>query len=218
MLRLLLSLLNPFKKGKRRKKHSLLLSLRTCLFRICIIILRRYYRRYSYVDTISLGDLKVRQSRRDMEFEEWLSQLKIDIRPHFYIARGMPQKQSKHWLRPFYKFFRMELETIIINDKYEIKINRTHQLVLNTNVKGQLRLSNDNDILQRCEFNAIAPKQKFEDKALKPNVFNRPEATIISKKKRVSLGESKPITPDNIRIQEQPVLIQVRGAEIDESF
>jgi len=215
MLRLFLLLLNPYRKGLLRKKPTLLQQSRIWVYRTIIMMLKNYYRRYSYLDVIHLGDVEIRQSRRDLEFEKWLSQLKIDIRPHFYSASKMPQRTTPYWWRPFYKFFHMEIVTMIVRDKKEIILNRTHSLTINSNMKGYLKLSDKNDILQRSEFKAVTSRPKTDRIPVRP-VFKR----------KVSLGEAGPITPPlrepekpEVQIQvEPPKIIQIQGAEIDESF
>ena len=122
LLRFFLSLLNPFNKGALQKKLSLLQQIRIWIYRVIIIILKNYYRRYSYLDVIYLGDVEIRQSRRDLEFEKWLSQLNIDIRPHLYSVVNIPTKITPRWWRPFYKFFHMEIVTTVVQDKNEITL------------------------------------------------------------------------------------------------
>ena len=236
MLRGLLSLMNPFKDGPLRKKQNFLQRVRREVYSWCIYFMASFYKRYAYADLIDLGDVKIFQSRRDPQFELWIRQLGIDTSPRLQMAREMPKNTKTTWWRPFYKFFHLETVMKIFCGGDEIVLDRTHELSMTTNLNGRLKLSNDEDILQRCEFvvNASpAPKKVIEEV---------PKTPKKKKGTKVSLGETKPIlpptkpvTPPTKPVQPPakpifppiekpkptaptPSTKQLRGAEVDESF
>ena len=236
MLRELLSLMNPYKNGRRRKKQNILQRVRTEAYSWGIRLMWIFYKRYAYADIIDFGDIKIHQSRRDPQFEQWIRQMGIDVGPRMQLASQMPTDTKISWWRPFYKFFHLETVTKISRGKDVITLDRTHGLTLTTNLKGRLKLSDDEDIIQRSEFvvNALpAPKKVIEEV---------PKPPKKKKGTKVSLGETKPIlpptkpvTPPTKPVQppakpifppiEKPKPIaptpptkQLRGAEVDESF
>lgn len=223
MLRILLHIINPYKKGQLRKKVSFLQRIRIGLFSGSIRFLSLFYKRYAYVDIVEIGDVKVYHSQRDLLFEQWLFQTKKDVRPHMHTSNSMPSNASNRWWRPYYKFFHMETVTTIIRSKEEISLHRMNGLKMTASLKGQLRLSDKNDIIHRSEFKAGMRKRLgiFEGPPL-PQPSPRPK----QKKEKISLGDKKPITFPNddlpidgtIILEPKVTIKQIQGAEIDESF
>ncbi len=214
LLRTLLNIMNPYKAGAMRKRMNILQRIRVWMFVGGVRFMSVFYKRYAYADIVDLVDVVVSQSRRDMEFERWLSHIKIDVRPHLRSASELPASGKLHWYRPFYKFFHMEQLMTVYHANRKITIDRTYWLSLATNTRGRLKLSTQEDIIQRCEFKVgglTLPRLNVEE----------PKVPKKTKKGRVSLGETKPI---NIQIDEPqpappaPVTRQIKGAEVDESF
>lgn len=228
MLRLILKYLNPF-NGEMSQKKTFLWRLRLWLFGMSIRTLKNLYRQYGFLDIINIGDVEIRQSKRDLEFEKWLSSLKMDIRPHLFVTSEMPVSMDHRWWRPFYHFFHMEYVTLISYGKNEIILNRTCDLTMIANVKGVLKIADETDILQRSEFKAIVPNRisdtvKNGNQPIEPRqavniTKDNPNGTKTHNK--VSLGEVGSIDlPDSRSVTQrtEPTIIQVQGAEIDESF
>ena len=181
-----------------------------------------FYKRYAYADLIDLGDVKILQSRRDPQFELWIRQMGIDTSPRLQMAREMPINTKTTWWRPFYKFFHMETVTKIFRGNDEIILDRTHELNMTTNLNGRLKLADDDDILQRCEF--VAGASPVEKKI----ILEVPKTPKKAKKAKVSLGNTQPISlpveepPPTIEepkpVEPVPTTKQIQGAIIDESF
>lgn len=217
--------MNPNNKGFVRKKDNLLHQVRAHVYCWIIRCLSVYYTRYAYEDIIDLGIIKVCQSHRDVQFEQWLAKIKIDVRPHLKPTNKIPSKKKARWWRPFYKFFHMETITSISHNKDEIVLYRSSDLWMTTNLDGRLELSEDKDILRRSRFKAslsfldkpnIAGKSKT-----RPSSWTGDNNKEISGNGKVSLGEAGfPFSyGDKIKTDSPASSVKkVQGAEIDESF
>ena len=82
ILRLLLTLLNPYKHGRLPRRKDIWLRCRIIVFTFCVRRLQRRYRQYAHYDGINMGTMKIVQSCRDEIFESWLKSIGQDIRPH----------------------------------------------------------------------------------------------------------------------------------------
>ncbi len=241
MFRLILTLLNPYKNGLSQKKTSFWIRLRMWVFGACVRMLKNFYRRYAYSDVIMLGDTEITLSRRDHEFEQWLSQLKLNVQPRLQTSTRKPVNKKEHWWRPFYKFFRMEQITMIAHDKKKIIFDRTRDLTITSDMEGQLKLSDDNDTIQHSEYKVVIPDRKklFEkekdiaEETLPSEDKTEPETKPVTlnpraNKNKVTLGEIGPValprkesdieTNKTDTINPEPVIIKVPEGEIDESF
>lgn len=224
-LRLLLNAMNPYKKEMERKKKNLSNQVLLFIYSGIIRCLSVFYTRYAYEDTMDLGYIKVYQSRRDVQFEKWLTQMKFDLRPHLKPTNKIPYKKRTRMWRPFYNFFHMETITSFSYDKYEIVLHRSSNLWMTTNLDGSLELSDDKDIMQRSKFKASLPFLDKLDSADKSKI--RLSSSTENKKRKmssndkVSLGETRlPFThSDEIKIDSPTSSVRkVQGAEVDESF
>ena len=224
-LRLLLNLMNPYKRGRMRKKDNLLHQVRLFIYCWIIRCLSVYYTRYAYEDVIDLGHIKVYQSHRDVKFEQWLTQMKIDVRSHLKPTNKIPTKKKSRWWRPFYKFFHLETITSFSHGKYEIVLHRSSDLWMTTNLDGSLELSDDKDIIQRSKFKASLSFLDKQDSAEKSKI--RISSSTENKKRKktsngiVSLGETRlPFSySDEIKIDSPTSSVKkIQGAEVDESF
>lgn len=223
-LRLLLKTMNPY-KGYVRKKDKLLHQVRFVVYCWIIRCLSVYYTRYAYEDIIDLGIIKVCQSQRDLQFEQWLTQMKIDVRPHLKPTNKIPTKKKTRWWRPFYKFFHMETITSISHNKDELVLYRSSDLWMTTNLNGRLELSDDKDILQRSRFKAslsFLDKPNIADKSkIRPSSWTEDKKRKHSGNGKVSLGETGfPFSYGDEIKTDSPVssVKKVHGAEVDESF
>lgn len=224
-LRLLLNLMNPYKRGGMRKKDNLLHQVRLVIYCWIIRCLSVYYTRYAYEDIIDLGHIKVYQSQRDVKFEQWLTQMRIDVRPHLKPTDKIPTKKKTRWWKPFYNFFHMEAIMSFSHDKYEIVLHRSSELWMTTNLNGSLELSDDKDIMQRSKFKAPLSFLDKLDPADKSKI--RLSSSTENKKRKKSsnskvlLGETRlPFSySDEIKIDSPTSSVKkVQGAEVDESF
>lgn len=224
-LRLLLNLMNPYKRGRTRKKDNLQHQVRLFIYCRIIRYLSVYYTRYAYEDVIDLGHIKVYQSHRDIKFEQWLTQMRIDVRSHLRPTNKNPTMKKARWWRPFYNFFHMETITSFSYDKYEIVLHRSSNLWMTTNLDGSLELSDDKDIMQRCKFKASLSFLDKLDSADKSKI--RLSSSTENKKRKmssngkVSLGDTRlPFSySDKIKIDSPTSSVKkVQGAEVDESF
>lgn len=225
ILRMLLNVMNPYKRGRAQKNINHLHQVRVVVYCWIIRCLSVCYTRYAYEDIIDIGHIKVYQSRRDEQFEQWLAQIKIDVRPHLKPTNMIPAMKKFRWWRPFYKFFHMETITSIFHDKDEIILHRSPELWMTTTLNGCLELSDDKDILQRSRFKALL---SLCDKPNNINKsINRPSSwagDIMRKDSgngKVSLGETRFPSSHNNEIMTDLSTSSVRkvqGAEVDESF
>ena len=222
LLRLLLSVMNPYKRGRMQKKNNLLHQVWIFIYCWITRCLSVYYTRYAYEDIIELGRIKVYQSRRDVQFEQWLTQMRIDVGPHLKPTNKIPTKKKSHWWRPFYNFFHMETITSFSHGKYEIVLYRSPELWMTTNLDGSLELSDDKDILQRSRFRSslsFLDKLDIADKSK-----SRPSSWTENKREKssngkISLGEKKFPFSYNVKIDSPTSSVKkVQGAEVDESF
>ena len=225
ILRLLLIVMNPFKRVRVRKNNNRLHQVRVVVYCWIIHLLSVYYTRYAYEDTIDLGHIKIYQSHRDVQFEQWLAQMKIDVRPHLKNTDSIPTTKKARWWRPFYKFFHLETITSFSHDKYEIVLHRSPELWITTNLNGKFEISDDKDIMQRSRFKAsmsFLDKPKFADKSkIRSSSWIENEKGIKYGKGKVSLGETNLPSSNSDEIQiDSPTssVKKVQGAEIDESF
>lgn len=221
---MLLNLINP-NKGYVRKNGHLLHQVRVAVYCWIIRYLSIYYSRYAYEDFIDLGLIKVCQSQRDVQFELWLRQIKIDIRPHLKPTNKILTKKKTRWWRPFFKFFHFETTTTFSHGNDEIVLHRTSGLWITTNLKGVLELSEDKDILQRSRFKAslsFLDKPNITDKSkIRSSSWTENKKGGESGSGKVSLGETRlPFSHnDEIKTDSQTSSVkQVQGAEVDESF
>ena len=217
--------MNPYKRGRMRKEDNFLHQVRLVVYCWIIRCLSVYYTRYAYEDFIDLGRIKVYQSQRDEQFEQWLAQIKIDVRPHLKPTNKIPTKKKARWWRPFYNFFHMETITSFSHGKYEIVLHRSSDLWMTTNLDGSLELSDDKDIMQRSKFKASLSFLDKLDSAEKSKI--RISSSTENKKRKkssngkVSLGETRlPFSySDEIKIDSPTSSVKkIQGAEVDESF
>ena len=225
ILRLLLNVMNPYKKGMVRKNNNRLHQVRVVAYCWIIRCLSVCYTRYAYEDIIDLGYIKVCQSQRDVQFEQWLAQIKIDVRPHLKPTNMIPTMKKSHWWRPFFKFFHMETITSISHGKDEIVLHRSPELGMTTTLNGSLELSDDKDILQRSRFKAslsLRDKTNIIDKSINcPSSWAEEIKGKDSGKGRVSLGETGLPSSYSDEIKSNSPTSSVKkmqGAEVDESF
>lgn len=208
-----------------RKKDDFLHQVRLVIYCWIIRCLSVYYTRYAYEDIIDLGHIKVCQSRRDVNFEQWLTHMRINVRPHLKPTNKIPTKKRTRWWKPFYNFFHMETIMSISYNKFEIVLHRSSELWITTNLKGSLELSDDKGALQRCRFKVPS---SFLDK---PNIMDksiiRPSSWSENKKgkkfgnHKVLLGETElPFTHSDDIKSDSPIssVKKMQGAEVDESF
>ena len=228
ILRLLLTLLNPYKNGRLPRRKSFWLRCRIAVFNFSIKRLQRRYRQYAYYDGINLGTVKIIHSCRDEEFEGWLKKIGMDIRPHLVSSKNYPEGEERHGTKPFYKFFEFNRQLIVYNSGKVLVINRSSQLSVNNEIKGTLNISDDTDILLRTEFKSAfkiqkaAPvKETVKDEFPKEPVLEKPP----KQRDKVSLG--KPAIKTTPPVVEPPVVKppekedtgrKMRGVEVDESF
>lgn len=215
VLRFLLHMINPYKNGRLQKKNSFPHRLLLGIYNSSMRALMHFYKQYAFVDVVQVDCYEVRQSHRDIEFEKWLSQMKVDLGQHLHQAKDMPKLIEKKWWRPFYKFFHFEHVMSISYEKGEINLSRTPNLTIMTQMKGQFKLSDCRDVVQRSEFKVVSSSKER----------NNPDIMVSSatrEKKKVSLGDTSPIVvtinEPETKVVTPAVIRQLQGAEIDESF
>ena len=229
ILRLLLTLLNPYKNGRLPRRKGFWLRCRIAVFTICVRRLQRRYRQYAYYDGINLGTVKIIQSCRDEVFESWLKAIGQDVKPHLSSSKTYSEdKEDGFGLKPFYKFFDFKRQLIVYNSGKMFVIDRSSQLSINNEIKGTLNISDETDILLRTEFksafklqNAVPVKETVKDESPKEPVQEMPP----KRRDKVSLG--KPAIKTTPPVVEPPVVDppvkedtgrKMRGVEVDESF
>ena len=233
ILRLLLTLLNPYKNGRLPRRKGFWLRCRIAVFNFSVKRLQRRYRQYAYYDGINLGTVKIIHSCRDEEFEGWLKKTGMDIRPHLVSSKNYPEGEERHGIKPFYKFFEFNRQLIVYNSGKVLVINRSSQLSVNNEIKGTLNISDDTDILLRTEFKSAFKIQNTAP--IKEAINTEPKKEPIKEKPpkhrdKVSLG--RPTINTTPPVVEPPVVEppvaeppskeetgrKMRGVEIDESF
>lgn len=226
ILRLLLTLLNPYNNGRLPRRKDFWLRCRIVVFAFCVRRLQRRYRQYAYYDGINLGTVKIIQSCRDEVFEGWLKATGQDIRPHLLTSKAYPKDNKKRSsLKPFYKFFNFKRQLVINESGEELLIDRTSLLIISNKIKGALSISDDTDIIIRTDFRSASRIQ--EKKSFKNNTKETKDdsgATSVvgnppPRRPKVSLGKPiiiSPSPPVKPPANEAPKI--VGGIEIDESF
>ena len=228
ILRLLLTLLNPYKNGRLPRRKGFWLRCRVVVFNFSIKKLQRRYRQYAYYDGIDLGTVKIIHSCRDEEFEGWLKIIGMDIRPHLVSSKNNPEGEERRGLKPFYKFFEFNRQLIVYNSGKVLVINRSSQLSVNNEIKGTLNISDDTDILLRTEFkstfkiqNTTPVKEATNTESKKEPIQEKPP----KRRDKVSLG--RPTINTTPPVAEPPSVEpptkedtgrKMRGVEVDESF
>lgn len=224
LLRLLLTLLNPYKNGRLPRRKGFWLRCRVAVFVFCVKRLQGRYRQYAYYDGINMGTVKIIHSCRDEEFESWLKTVGQDIRPHLSSSKCYSEnKENGFSLTPFYKFFKFNRQLIINNSGSTLVIDRSSQLFINNEIKGTLNISDETDILLRTEFksafkiqNVVPDKETVKDEPINESIQEMPP----KRRDKVSLG--KPAIKTTPPVVEPPVKEdtsrKMRGVEVDESF
>ena len=221
MLRTLLNLLNPYKKDQLRREPGFLQQVRVSIYKWCIKRLIRFYKAYSYYDIIVVGDVEIRQICRDRVFEEWLSQMKIDIASRLKPASTLPMdRSSSYWFRPFYKFFHFDRVTTIVWEGKTIVYDRTFDLSIVSDINGQLKLSDEKAIVRKSVFKTIVPNREKPSAKKIHTEENSGDSESHKKREKVSLGKVISVTtaPTTTDKETDTFIKKAQGVEIDESF
>lgn len=199
LLRSLIILLSPYTDGKprSRRKPGLWQRVRRRFYDWCLLRLAKHYRRYAYVDLVETGRVKVLQECRDHEFEKWVKQCGYDIGPHLQpVGRHPAVKPPLFTHRPFYGFFHFSRQLFVFEGKETLLIDRTDGFGMNSDMRGQLKVSTADDILLRTSYKIPA-----KEKATTPPT---PKTTVRPDPKPVIKPASKPVEKPTAKPAEKP--------------
>lgn len=222
LLRPLIILLNPYTEGKSRsrRKPGLWQRLRQGFYDWCLQRLAKHYRRYAYVDLVEMGRMKVLQECRDHEFEKWVKQSGYDISPHLQpVGRCPAVKQPMFNHQPFYKFFHFSRQLYVFEGKETLLIDRTDGFGMNSDMRGQLKVSISDDILLRTNYKILTQEKSTVASPLKTTVKPDPKPDIKPTSKPAEKPASKPVVkpvpkPEDAPKPRRKVTLNPGGAPI----
>lgn len=248
LLRFLFKLLNPYNNGRKspRRKSSFWSRLRFKVYDVLIKVMKGCYRRYAFSDVVEVGQVRVVQDLRDLEFELWMEQAGIEIKQHLSTSRMPKAKKKIFGCRPLYSFFHFRHQLTVFSDEKSLTIDRTHNLLFENSLVGQLSLSDANDIISSTCFKTICDNKPDGTNQHSESPSHNPDGTRKNKKakghkhlgqsekpqnqempqqrRKVTLNPGGTIAPpesDSPSKPVQPSTIPTRklqGVEVDESF
>lgn len=210
--------------GRYRRRKNFWLRCRILIFSFCIKRLQHFYRQYAYYDGINLDAVKMIQSCRDEEFEDWLKAIGQDIRPHLSSnIHPFEENHSRLCLRPFYKFFHFKRQLLVYHSGKELVIDRSSHLTIDNEIKGAFKISDDTDILLRTEFKGVVSMQNVTEEIKTQEDIPSPQPHIENPPKqrtKVSLGKfgTNKTPPYNEPPAKEKKSKVLRGVIVDESF
>lgn len=244
-MRLLLKWLRPeVIPSPRRKNIPFGEKTRIFLYKRCILILKKWYSRYAFSDSIFLNGIspvKLVHEHRDYDFENELKRLHIPLPvnmiDHTGLISSVPERNMR---RPYYKSFYFDDRLYLEADGQIISINHGKGRLFDSKIKGKLKESDrTSSILQyvftgslnniksgragtRVQNNNIKPLSTSSQETI--TFPSLPIDASLQSKKTGGLFGSDPLLEKKTDIsnnpkKEQPSCIKiVEGVEIDESF
>ena len=243
-MRLLLKWLRPeVIPSPRRKNIPFGEKARLFLYKRCILILKKWYSRYAFSDSIfinGISPVKLIHEHRDCDFEDELKRLHIPLTVTMvdHTTGIVSSVQEKNNRRPFYKSFYFEDRLYLEIEGQSISINHGKGCLFNTKIKGKLKESDITSPIAQFVFagslnnikqsksskgmpNAELLSRTFQETNSSPRF---PADASSPSKKMGGLFGSDPLLEKKTDIsnnpkKEQPSCIKiVEGVEIDESF
>lgn len=145
-MRLLLKWLRPeVIPSPRRKDIPFGEKARLFLYKRCILILKKWYSRYAFSDSIFLNGIspiKLVHEHRDYDFENELKRLHIPLPVNMVDHTGpVSSAQERNKKRPFYKNFYFEDQLHLEADGQIVSISHGKGRLFNSKIKGKLKES-----------------------------------------------------------------------------
>ena len=213
---MIVAVLNPYRlKGEFRGK-SVLFRIRYIVFSFSVKCMQYLYRRYAYCDSIDMGYVRILQTCRDEEFENWLKLIGKDIKPHFEVSKTDTSfRKSVRSSMLFSGFFRFERQLTVTQNNKIMVINHSPKPLVYSEIAGTLKKSCSNDIMNWTEFksNSVLSCEAYSKQQDNSQIGDRQTPNH-----KVSIG--KIMSPKKIEpiVPELPPCKKMRGVEIDESF
>ena len=206
---MLLKLFSPRELPQRRTSYSRYVRFYEWLLRRLL----RVYRRSAVCDTIQLGEVTVVHNVRDYWFEQELQRFRIDTAPHF--EKQGPPFEYKRKRRNSALFSWNETLSVFCNGKsYSIK--RFKSFAVETDMPGQLKISNWKDFILRSDFMAKAsvhPPKEQESVKTEPTASS-PKGQDGAKKQKINIKDTIPEQEP----RPQPKVTKHKGFEENELF
>lgn len=244
-MKLLLKLLKPdVVPSPRRKSIPFRTRVQLLLYGLCIKILRKWYSKYAFSDSIMLvgkQSIKLTHEYRDYSFEGELKRLHYQIPDTLKAVTGitssLPKKQKIYLFRNYFSF---EDRFLLEIDGQKISIEHNRGCSFNSSFKGQLKESDSNSLISRYVFSGSlklsgmglsgerkhgkpnTAKVPFESEIL-PEANVQPTTVVPSSRSRDGLFSDDPLfrkggVPDERTNIIPSSIKEVEGVTIDESF
>ena len=161
-MRWITRLLRPETVPHANKKNlSFWTSLRLDLYHNRLLRLRKQYARYACSDSITLQgnpDVKVVHERRDPVFEAELRRMRLLPPDQTKAREGLSATGEKDpFLRPYYREFRFEDTLSLTVGEQVVSIRRGEEEAFRSAIKGTLRESTPESLIQRYLFTGSMP-------------------------------------------------------------
>ena len=213
---LLLKLLRP--KNIPTRKFNW--NWRVRLYHWLLVKLMPLYKRCAISDTINFDNMQVVHSVRDYWYEEELQRFHIDTAQHLE-KRSLPLN-SKHEYRRS-ALFKWSDSLLVFKNGESVKIKRAKNYVIETDIKGQLKLSSEKDFILRSEFisknNEKPAKRHIESE--QSHSAQSDENSSDDKEKRhpkQKINIKDTIPPQKISNAPQPSITKYRGFDENNIF
>lgn len=239
-MRLLIKWLRPETvPSPKRKNIPFGTRLRLSLYRECLKILRNWYQKYAFSDTVVISGrpaIRICHEYRDIDFESELKRLRLPIQDDMIERQGNSSSQSeKSKRRTYYNCFHFKDHFVLDISDQRIAIDHGDGRAIVSTVKGMLKESDAANLVSKFFFvgNLKDDKMTNSGERVMVTAYSSPQKTesrpqrIPSTQKSRGLFGNDPLLGKGVRpikVPDAPVkapepkIKSVAGVEIDESF
>lgn len=180
------------------------------LYRWILILLYKLYCKGAISDIIYIDNIKVLHTVRDDWYENELHRFNIKLTSQLETSEIPPLNRTKYHRSSIFTWSET-LQVLIDKNSYNIKRNK--QVNIDTDINGQLRISNTTSDVYCTEFTIKTTIHTTATATAHSISRHNPKSKL---KHKISVKDSTPIT--NITMKDKPISVKFRGFEENSIF